>query len=191
MLNRLLTAMVIAVAAMGVSAPLQAQQQGSLSDTYSSDEILNAGHQFFGSVAQGLASLVERAFTQYGQPNAYILGQEGGGALFIGARYGDGTMYTRNAGTHNVFWQGPSLGLDVGADGSRVMMLVYNLPTVDAVFDRYPGIDGSLYAVGGLGMTALRRGDVYVVPIASGVGIRAGVSVGYLNFTREPTWNPF
>jgi hypothetical protein len=191
MFNRLLMAMVIAVASLGFALPAQAQQQGSLSDTYSSDEIMSAGHQFFGSVAQGLASLVERAFAQYGQPNAYILGQEGGGALFIGARYGDGTMYTRNAGTHNVFWQGPSLGLDIGADGSRVMMLVYNLPSVEAVFNRYPGVDGSLYAVGGLGMTALKQGDVYVVPISSGVGIRAGISVGYLNFTREPTWNPF
>lgn len=191
MFNRLLMALVITLSGIGFTAPLQAQQQGSLSETYSSDEILTAGHQFFGSVAQGLASLVERAFTQYGQPNAYILGQEGGGALFIGARYGDGTMYTRNAGTHNVYWQGPSLGLDVGADGSRVMMLVYNLPTIDAVFNRYPGVDGSLYAIGGLGMTALKHGDVYVVPISSGVGIRAGISVGYLNFTREPTWNPF
>lgn len=191
MFNRLLMTAVIAVASLGLSMPVQAQQQGSLSETYSSEEILTAGHQFFGSVAQGLASLVERAFTQYGQPNAYILGQEGGGALFIGARYGDGTMYTRNAGTHNVYWQGPSLGLDVGADGSRVMMLVYNLPSVDSVFNRYPGVDGSLYAIGGLGMTALKQGDVYVVPISSGVGIRAGISVGYLNFTREPTWNPF
>ncbi|WP_196260473.1 DUF1134 domain-containing protein [Pelagibacterium limicola] len=190
MFNRLLMAIMIALLSLGLSSPSQAQQ-GSLSDTYTSDEILSAGHQFFGSVAQGLASLIERAFNQYGQPNAYILGQEGGGALFIGARYGDGTMYTRNAGTHNVFWQGPSLGLDVGADGSRVMMLVYNLSSIEAVFDRYPGVDGSLYVVGGLGMTALRRGDVYIVPISSGVGIRAGVSVGYLNFTREPTWNPF
>lgn len=190
MFNRFLMAMVLALASLGFTVPVQAQQ-GSLSETYTSDEIMSAGHQFFGSVAQGLASLVERAFNEYGQPNAYILGQEGGGALFIGARYGDGTMYTRNAGTHNVFWQGPSLGLDVGADGSRVMMLVYNLPAVDAVFDRYPGVDGSIYAVGGLGMTALKREDVYIVPISSGVGIRAGVSVGYLNFTREPTWNPF
>lgn len=190
MFTRLFMAFALVVGLAGLPAAAQAQQ-GSLSDTYSSDEIMTAGHQFFGSVAQGLASLIERAFAEYGQPNAYILGQEGSGALFIGARYGDGVMHTRNAGTHNVYWQGPSLGLNVGADGSRVMMLVYNLPTVDSVYDRYPGVDGSIYAVGGLGMTALKRDDVYVVPISAGIGIRAGVSVGYLNFTREPTWNPF
>lgn len=192
MVNRFFAALVLVAGLFAAPAGLQAQQQtGSLSDTYSSEEILGAGHQFFGSVAQGLASLIERAFTEYGQPNAYILGQEGGGALFIGAKYGDGTMYTRNAGTHQVYWQGPSLGLNIGADGSRVMMLVYNLPAVESIFERYPGVEGSIYAVGGLGMTALRQGDVYVVPISAGVGLRAGVSVGYLNFTREPTWNPF
>lgn len=190
MMNRFLAALVLSLGLVFGAAPASAQQ-GSLSDTYSSDEILSAGHQFFGSVAQGLASVIEQAFEQYGQPNAYILGQEGGGALFIGAKYGDGTMYTRNAGTHQVFWQGPSLGLNIGADGSRVMMLVYNLPSVESIYDRYPGVEGSIFAVGGIGMTALKLNDVYVVPISSGVGLRAGVAVGYLNFTREPTWNPF
>ena len=194
-INRLLAALVLCLGLVSWIGQSQAQQiqqqQGSLSDTYSSEEILSAGHQFFGSVAQGLASVIEQAFEQYGQPNAYILGQEGGGALFIGAKYGDGTMYTRNAGTHQVFWQGPSLGLNIGADGSRVMMLVYNLPSVEAIYDRYPGVEGSIFAVGGIGMTALKLNDVYIAPISSGVGLRAGVSVGYLNFTREPTWNPF
>ncbi|WP_176762574.1 DUF1134 domain-containing protein [Pelagibacterium luteolum] len=191
MINRLFAALVLAIGLAAGPATAQTQQGGSLSDTYSSEEIMTAGHQFFGSVAQGLASLIERSFAEYGQPNGYILGQEGGGALFIGARYGDGTLYTRNAGTHQVFWQGPSLGLNIGADGSRVMMLVYNLPAVDSIYDRFPGVEGSIYAVGGLGMTALKQGDVYVVPISSGIGLRAGISVGYLNFTREPTWNPF
>lgn len=191
MFYRLFTALLFALALIVSPIAAHAQQTGSLSETYSTDEILNAGHTFFGSVAQGLASLIERAVGEYGQPNAYILGQEGGGALFIGAKYGDGVMYTRNAGTHNVFWQGPSLGLDVGADGSRVMMLVYNLPSIEAIYDRFPGVDGSIFAVGGFGMTALKRDLVYVVPISAGVGLRAGVSVGYLNFTREPTWNPF
>ncbi len=164
---------------------------GSLSDTYSSNELVEKGSEFFGSVAQGLASLVERAVSSYGLPNAYILGQEGSGAVFAGARYGEGMMYTRNAGERNVYWQGPSLGFDVGGDGSRVMMLVYNLPTVDAIFGRYPGIDGSAYVVGGLGMTAMKYGDIYIVPIRSGVGARLGINVNYLKFTQSPTWNPF
>ncbi|MCB1518169.1 MAG: DUF1134 domain-containing protein [Hyphomicrobiaceae bacterium] len=172
-------------------APVAAQAQGSVSDTYSSDELVTTGHQFFGAVSEGLASLVERAVGQFGQPNAYILGQEGSGALLLGGRYGEGTMFTRNVGEHDIFWQGPSVGFDIGGDGSRVMMLVYNLPSVEAMYNRYPGVAGTAFVVGGFGMTVLKRGNVVVVPIRAGVGARLGVSVGYLKFTYEPTWNPF
>ncbi|WP_374624103.1 DUF1134 domain-containing protein [Devosia sp.] len=168
-----------------------AQSNGSVSDTYSGEELVETGGAFFGSVAQGLASLVERAVSQFGLPNAYILGEEAGGAIFAGARYGEGTMYTRNQGEHPLFWQGPTVGLDFGGDGSKVMMLVYNLPSVSDVYGRYPGVDGSAYVVGGLGMTVLKYGDVVMVPIRSGVGARLGLNVGYLKFTQEPTWNPF
>ena len=175
-----------------VVVPLPAfARSGSLSDTYSADELVHKGSAFFGSVAQGMASVVEKAVAQYGLPNGYILGDEGGGAFFAGARYGQGTMYTRNAGDLAVYWQGPTIGVDFGGDGSKVMMLVYNLPATRAIFGRYPGIDGSAYVVGGLGMTVLKRGDVVVVPIRSGVGARIGVNAGYLKFTSEPTWNPF
>lgn len=177
---------------MLIFAPMSAQAQaGAVSETYSSNELVNTGNQFFGQVTQGLASLVEKAISQYGQPNAYILGQESSGALFAGARYGEGTMSTRNAGQFSLFWQGPSIGFDIGGDGSRVMMLVYNLPSVDSIFGRYPGVDGSAYAVGGLGMTAMKYDDIYIIPIRSGVGARLGINVGYLKFTRQPTWNPF
>jgi len=172
-------------------APQAAQAQGSVSDTYSSDELVQTGGEFFGSVAQGLASLVERAVSQFGLPNAYILGEEAGGAIFAGARYGEGTMYTRNQGEHPLFWQGPTVGLDFGGDGSKVMMLIYNLQSTGEVYGRYPGVDGSAYIVGGLGMTVIKYGDVVMVPIRSGVGLRAGLNVGYLKFTQEPTWNPF
>lgn len=171
--------------------PAWAQTPGSVSDTYSSDELVQKGSEFFGSITQGLASLVEKAASQFGLPNAYILGQEGSGAFFAGARYGEGKMYTRNAGERAVYWQGPSLGFDVGGDGSRVMMLVYNLPSVDAIYGRFPGIDGSAYVVGGLGMTAMKYNNIYIVPIRSGVGARLGINVNYLKFTQEPTWNPF
>lgn len=166
-------------------------QSGSVSDTYSADELVATGSEFFGSVAQGLASVVERTVSEFGLPNAYILGQEGSGAIFAGARYGEGDMFTRNAGQRNIYWQGPSIGFDVGGDGSRVMMLVYNLPNVDSIYGRYPGVDGSAYVVGGLGMTVMKYHDIYLVPIRSGVGARLGVNVGYLKFTDEPTWNPF
>ncbi|WP_291392153.1 DUF1134 domain-containing protein [Devosia sp.] len=193
MVYLILAAFVALTAATLVLTPTltYAQQQGSLSDSYSGDELVDTGHQFFGSVAQGLASLVERAVSQFGLPNAYILGEEAGGAIFAGARYGEGTMYTRNQGEHPVFWQGPTVGLDFGGDGSKVMMLVYNLSTISDVYGRYPGVDGSAYVVGGLGMTVVKYGNVVMVPIRSGVGARLGINVGYLKFTQEPTWNPF
>ncbi len=100
-------------------------------------------------------------------------------------------MYTRNQGEHSIFWQGPSIGIDFGGDGSKVMMLVYNLNSVQAAYSRYPGVDGSAYVVGGLGMTVMKFNDVVIVPIRSGVGLRAGLNVGYLKFTDQPTWNPF
>jgi len=100
-------------------------------------------------------------------------------------------MYTRNVGQREIFWQGPTIGFDVGGDGSRIMMLVYNLPDVNAVYGRYPAIQGTAYLVGGVGMTVLKRDNVIIVPIRSGVGARLGVNVGYLKFTAEPTWNPF
>ncbi|MCB1494130.1 MAG: DUF1134 domain-containing protein, partial [Rhodobiaceae bacterium] len=111
---------------------------------------------------------------------------------FIGGlRYGEGQLITKNAGTHKVYWQGPSVGFDWGADGARTMILVYNLPSVDALYERYAGISGSAYVVGGLGVTALGNGEITVVPIRSGVGLRLGANVGYIKFTRNPTWNPF
>ncbi|HEY8594592.1 MAG TPA: DUF1134 domain-containing protein [Devosiaceae bacterium] len=170
---------------------VQAQTQGAVSDTYTADELVKTGQEFFGSITEGLASVVERAVSQYGLPNAYILGQEGSGAFFGGVRYGDGTMYTRNAGNSTLYWQGPTVGFDVGADGSKVMMLVYNLPSVDAIYGRYPGVDGSAYMVGGLGMTVMKYKDIYIVPIRSGLGARLGVNMGYLKFTDTATWNPF
>jgi hypothetical protein len=190
MFHRLAAALVFVTGL--VLAPVAAQAQGrSVSDTYTADELITEGGEFFGSIAQGLASLVERAVSQFGLPNGYILGEEAGGALLVGLRYGEGSLYTRNAGDHAIFWQGPTVGFDVGGDGSKVMMLVYNLKNVTDVYGRYPGVDGSAYVVGGLGMTVMKFGDIVLVPIRSGVGLRAGVNVGYLHFTPEPTWNPF
>jgi hypothetical protein len=158
---------------------------------YSSNEIIDAGHRFFGSVSRGLAEIVEKAVSQWGLPNGYILGEEASGAFIGGLRYGDGTLYTRNAGDVRVFWQGPSIGFDAGADGARTMMLVYSLPQTGAIFDRFGGINGSAYVVGGIGMTVLTANNIAVVPIRSGIGLRLGANLGYLKFTDRPTWNPF
>ncbi len=159
--------------------------------TYSSNDILNAGHGFFGSMSQGLGNIVENAFKRQGRPNGYILGEEGGGAFVAGLRYGEGTLYTRDAGTHRVYWQGPSVGYDFGGAGSKVMMLVYNMRSPEDIYARFGGVDGSAYLVGGLGMTVLKRDYVTVAPIRTGVGLRLGANVGYLKFTHRPTWNPF
>ena len=158
---------------------------------YNPDEIIQNGHRFFGSISRGLAEVVEEATNRWGKPNGYVLGQEAGGAFIGGLRYGEGTLYTRNAGDMPVFWQGPSLGFDAGADGYRTMMLVYNLPATSAIYRRYGGVDGSAYLVGGFGMTALVNDGVYVVPIRSGLGARLGFNVSYLKFTDRSTWNPF
>ena len=168
------------------TAPVQSDP-----NSYSRNELVETGTQFFGDVSQGLAGVVEHAIARYGLPNGYIVGSEASGAIAAGARYGEGTLYTKNAGQHQVYWQGPSLGFDVGANGDRVMMLVYNLPSVDAMYRRYGGVNGSAYVVAGMGMTVLARGGVYVVPIVSGVGARLGINVGYLKFTKRRTWNPF
>ena len=180
-----------AAAFVGASTMTYAQSSGSVSDTYSGEELIETGGAFFGSVAQGLASLVERAVSQFGLPNGYILGEEASGAIFVGGRFGEGTLYTRNQGDYPLFWQGPSIGFDVGGDGSKVMMLVYNLNTTNDIFSRFPGVDGSAYVVGGLAMSVMKSDAVVVIPIRSGVGLRAGLNVGYLKFTEQPTWNPF
>jgi hypothetical protein len=178
----------LALAIAGAAYVAAAQERPS---RYSSNELVDAGHRFFGTVSRGLASVIERAVSQWGLPNGYVLGQEGAGAFFGGLRYGEGTLYTKNAGDLRVYWQGPSIGWDIGGDGDRTMMLVYNLPATEAVYQRFGGIDGSAYLVGGFGMTVLAGNNVVLVPIRSGVGARLGMNVGYLKFTPRPTWNPF
>ncbi|MGW9229279.1 DUF1134 domain-containing protein [Pseudorhizobium sp. NPDC055634] len=181
----MLTLLVMATAAAVRPATAQNSSQ------YTAQEVIDAGHSFFGNTSGGLAKVVERAFEQYGLPNGYILGQEGSGAFIAGLTYGEGELYTKNAGQHPVFWQGPSLGIDYGGQGSRAMMLVYDLPSIDALYARFGGVSGSAFVVAGVGMTVMRNNDVVLVPIRTGVGARLGINVGYLKLTRTPTWNPF
>jgi hypothetical protein len=189
-----------AFAALISTLPLQASAQtvqrayatnpGS-PESFSSNELVESGHQFFGSASRGLALALQEAIRRWGEPNGYILGQEASGAFFGGLRYGEGKLFTRNAGDRRIFWQGPSLGFDVGGDGARTMMLVYNMPFTDALYKRFVGVDGSAYLIGGFGVTAVAADEMIVVPIRAGVGARLGVNIGYLKFTPEPTWNPF
>jgi hypothetical protein len=187
-------------AALPGAAAAQAPQGAEVQPAYASagapqpfrsGELVNSGHQFFGTVSRGLASAVEEAVRRWGEPNGYILGQEASGAVIGGLRYGEGKLFTRNRGNQRVFWQGPSLGFDFGGEGARTMMLVYNLPDTSALYRRFGGVDGSAYLVGGFGVSAAAADGMVVVPIRSGVGARLGLNVGYLKFTAEPTWNPF
>ncbi|EAB6718229.1 DUF1134 domain-containing protein [Salmonella enterica subsp. enterica] len=170
--------------AMLAASPANAQQ-------YTADEIVTSGHKFFGETSGGLATVVEKIFSRYGLPNGYVLGEEGSGAFVGGLTYGEGTMYTKNAGDHKVYWQGPSIGWDFGGQGSRTMMLVYNMDDVSNVYNRFAGVAGSAYVIAGVGFTALKHGNVVLVPVKTGVGARLGVNVGYLKLTQRATWNPF
>ena len=178
----------MAIALMGA---LAFSTSASRAQEYTAQEIVDSGHKFFGATSGGLATVVEKIFASYGLPNGYLLGEEGSGAVIGGLTYGEGTLYTKNAGDHKVFWQGPSLGWDFGGEGSRVMMLVYNLDDVQNLYDRFAGVAGSAYVVAGLGFNVMKSGDVLLVPVRTGVGARLGVNIGYLKLTEAPTWNPF
>ncbi|WP_414473391.1 DUF1134 domain-containing protein [Microvirga sp. M2] len=200
MRSRFSLAAAAALAALVGAFPLQASAQNVQRayatnpggpNSFNSNELVESGHSFFGSASRGLATVLEEAVRRWGEPNGYILGQEASGALIGGLRYGEGKLFTRNAGQRKIFWQGPSVGFDFGGEGARTMMLVYNMPFTDALYKRFVGIDGSAYFIGGFGVTALAADEMIVVPIRTGVGARLGVNMGYLKFTPEPTWNPF
>lgn len=191
MASRLARVLYLSSLALAMAILAGPQARAASSSQYTVQEIVDAGHDFFGSTSGGLAKVVENAFQQYGLPNGYILGQEGSGAFIAGLTYGEGNLYTKNVGQHDVFWQGPSLGLDYGGQGSRVMMLVYDLPNLDSLYNRYGGVSGSAYVVAGVGMTVLKSHNVIIVPIRTGIGARLGINVGYLKLSTQPTWNPF
>ncbi len=159
--------------------------------TYTRDEILASAKSFFGGTTAEFAGLIERAFSEYGEPVAYIQGEEGAGAFVVGLRYGQGYLQYKGGGRGPVFWQGPSIGFDFGGNASKVFTLVYNLRKTEQLFQRFPGVDGSLYVVAGFGLNYQRTGDVTLAPIRTGVGLRAGASLGYLHYTREPSYLPF
>ncbi|WP_019218968.1 DUF1134 domain-containing protein [Bartonella florencae] len=158
---------------------------------YSLQEIIDSGHIFFGKTTSGVASAIQNIFSRYGYPNAYILGEEASGAFFAGLTYGEGTLFTKVYGQHKVFWQGPSVGWDFGGQGSRLMILVYDLNNINNLWGRYAGLSGSAYLIAGVGFHVLRRHNVLLIPIRTGIGARLGINVGYLKLTPKPTWNPF
>ncbi|SEM74821.1 hypothetical protein SAMN05192583_1085 [Sphingomonas gellani] len=160
-------------------------------NTYERDDLLAAAEGVFGKGAQGLAGILEKVLKEQGRPNAYIAGREASGAIVVGLRYGSGVMTHKVEGQQPVYWTGPSLGFDVGGDANKVFVLVYNLYDTEDLFHRFPAAEGRLYFVGGFAATYLRRGNVVLIPIRLGVGWRAGVNVGYMNFTHKSRLLPF
>jgi len=152
---------------------------------------VKAAVDFLGASAERIAVIVDKAFKDHGSPNAYIRGEEGGGAFGLGVRYGRGELVTKSGEIRQVFWQGPSVGFDFGADGGRVFILVYNLPDSEAIYQRFAGVAGSAYFVGGVGMNYQRSEDIVIAPIRVGIGMRLGAAVGYTHFTRDASVNPF
>ena len=159
-------------------------------DTFDEDAILAAATDFFGETTKGLAKVIQKVFEDQGRPNAYITGEEISGAIGIGVRYGNGMLNRKRAAVRKVYWQGPSIGWDVGGNASKAFVLIYNLKSSDELFHRYPGVEGTFYLVAGIGVNYQQSGDVIIAPIRTGIGLRAGANVGYLHYTRKHSWIP-
>jgi len=175
-----------AAAAVTPAAPAAAT-----SDTYGEDDLIGAAEGVFGKGAEGLAKLIEDLLKKQGRPNGYIVGREAGGAFIIGARYGSGTLHHKVEGQRRVYWTGPSVGFDAGANAGNTFVLVYNLFDTEDLFNRFPAGEGQAYLVGGLNASYMRRGDVVLIPIRVGAGLRLGINAGYMKFSREQKWVPF
>jgi len=184
----------LAIGVSGISLSASAQTTGSIdrqSTTYSNDEIIAAGHTFFGKTSRGIGDAVQYVFQSQGEPTAFIVGEEGAGAFVGGLRFGEGTIYYKNGITQRIYWQGPSVGFDFGGNGSRTMTLVYNSDSPRDLYERFIGVEGSAYFIGGVGVNFQRNDGVILAPIRTGVGARLGANVGYLKYSKSPTWNPF
>jgi hypothetical protein len=185
---RLVTAALFAAAfSLFAAAPAAAQND----DNFSQNEIVNAASDFFGTTTAAVAKAVERIFAEQGLPDAYIKGDEGSGAFVVGLRYGSGWLIRKGRPPVRVYWQGPSVGFDVGANASKCFTLVYNLRSAERLFQKFPGVEGSYYFIAGIGVNYQRADGITLAPMRTGVGLRAGVNAGYLSYTRQPSINPF
>jgi hypothetical protein len=172
-------------------APTAAPPPPPATQTYAEEDVLGAAEGVFGKGAEGLAEIVRKTFKDRGQPNAYIVGREAGGAFIVGVRYGSGMLYHKVEGEQKVHWTGPSVGFDIGGDGSKVFALVYNLNDTEDLYRRYPAAEGKAYLIGGFTANYLQRDNIVIVPIKLGVGWRLGLNGGYLRFSKKGKVLPF
>ena len=161
------------------------------STTYAQDDLIGAAEGLFGKGAEGVARLIEDILSEQGEPDGYIVGREGGGAFILGVRYGSGTLFHRIEGNMPVYWTGPSIGPDAGANAGNTFVLVYNLDDTEELYRRFPAGEGQAYLVGGFTASYLRRGNTVLIPIRVGAGLRLGLNAGYMRFSREQRWLPF
>ena len=161
------------------------------SKTYDKKTIMDQVGTFFGAGAETVAAVVEKLFREQGEPNGYIRGQEAGGAFVFGLRYGHGVLHLKGVGTQELYWTSPTIGFDIGGNASKVFVLVYNLPDINSIYQRFPGLDGSIYFIGGIGVNYVQSGDIILAPMRFGVGWRAGAAVGYMVVTKDKSVNPF
>jgi hypothetical protein len=180
-----------ALLGLGVSMAVAADSAPAKTDTYSDDEIAKAASEFFATGAKDLADVLAKVLKEKGHPVAIIRGEEAGAAVAVGLRYGHGELVFKGGASRKVYWQGPSLGFDLGANASKTFVLVYDLPNADSLFHRFPGVDGSLYFVGGFGVNYVQNSHGSLAPVRFGVGWRQGINLGYMNFSRNKRYNPF
>ena len=188
-LSRILPSVFAAVFLFAAILPGRASAAGD--DTYKMKYILKKAQDFFGTTTKGLAEAIQKVFAEKGRPNAYITGEEASGAIVVGLRYGRGELNRKNGEKLKIFWQGPTVGFDFGGNASKVFTLIYHLKKTDELFQRIPGVEGSLYIVAGVGVNYQQTGDLILAPIRTGVGWRGGVNVGYVHYGKKQSWIPF
>lgn len=191
LLSGLFAALLLLLTCTAAVAQESRKRPPAQESAYSKGEVIDAATQFFGGAAEGIAQVVEKAFADHGRPNAYVLGEEASGAFGVGLRYGQGRLMRKSGAARSVFWQGPSIGFDIGGNASKVFMLVYNLGGTNSIFQRFPGVEGSYYVVAGVGMHYMQSGRIVLAPMRTGVGLRAGVNMNYIHITPEKSLNPF
>ena len=191
MLRYLLLALLWTTMILQQSTADDAVETEAVTETFDKETVLGEASSYFGAGAEGIASVIEKVFSDFGEPVGFIRGREAGGAIIVGLRYGDGELVMSDGFTSTMHWQGPSFGFDFGGNASKVFVLVYHLSNVEDIYQRFPGVDGSLYFIGGAGVNYVKRGDITLAPIRVGVGWRAGASVGYMKITHDKSWNPF
>jgi hypothetical protein len=91
----------------------------------------------FDAASKTVSIPIERSLALFGEPNAYIIGGELSGSFVLGGRHGSGELRFSDGVPTPVTWSALSVGIGLGADYGRVIMLVYGLDRREDVFGTY------------------------------------------------------